>query len=147
MFNQILFPVDFTGSSVTLVPYVLDVAAKYDADIHVVHVVAEVGSDLYVGGEAMVSFLNEIRESAQNMMDEFLTQHFPNNPKVIGRVLEGDPVDKILEYVKEKDIKLIVMSTHGRKGLDRIVFGSVAENIVRSSSIPVMTVNPYLVGQ
>lgn len=146
MFTQILFPVDFTGSSVTVVPFVRDVAKKYHAVVHVVHVVAEVGSDLYVGGEAMVAFLNEIRESAQNMMDEFLAEHFSDMPKVHGHVLDGDPVDAILEFAGEKKVNLIIMSTHGRKGLDRIVFGSVAENVVRSSSIPVMTINPHLVG-
>ena len=87
MFNQILFPVDFSGSSVKLVPYVRNVADKYDAGIIVVHVLADVGGELYVGGEAMVAFLNELRDSAQKMMDEFLAEHFSGMSKVYGGYL------------------------------------------------------------
>lgn len=145
MFKQILFPVDFTGSSEPVVPYVRDLAEKYGAKVHVIHVIADVGGDLYVPGEAVISFINEIREGAESMMKEFLDQHFPGFSEVEGRILEGDPAEEIMAYARENNHGLIVMPTHGRKGLDRVVFGSVAENVVRSSAVPVLTVNPHLI--
>ena len=146
MFGDILFPVDFTGSSVRVVPFVRNIAEKYDARVHVLHVVGDMGGDLYVPGEAIISFMSEIRTLAENMMNDYLAEHFAGLEKVFGHILEGDPAEEILTFAREHGDTLIVMGTHGRKGLDRVVFGSVAENVVRKSSVPVMTVNPHLVG-
>ena len=53
-------------------------------------------------------------------------------------VLEGNPAEEIIKYSKESNIKLIVMSTHGRSGFSRIVFGSVANRVLRQTEVPVL---------
>jgi nucleotide-binding universal stress UspA family protein len=58
-------------------------------------------------------------------------------------VLSGDPVEVILNVIENEDVDLVVLGTHGRKGLEHTVFGSVAENVVRRSPVPVLTINPY----
>jgi nucleotide-binding universal stress UspA family protein len=58
-------------------------------------------------------------------------------------VVLGDAAEEILNYAKTEGIDLIIMGTHGRKGIERIIFGSVAERVVKKSPIPVLTVNPY----
>lgn len=58
-------------------------------------------------------------------------------------VMDGDPASQVIKYAEEHDIDLIITATHGRKGLEHAIFGSVAENIVRNSPVPVMTINPY----
>lgn len=55
-------------------------------------------------------------------------------------IVEGNPHEEILEYVSEHDIDMVVMGTHGRTGIDRVVMGSVAERVVRQSPVPVLTV-------
>jgi nucleotide-binding universal stress UspA family protein len=55
----------------------------------------------------------------------------------------GDAAEEILKYVRSEGIDLIIMGTHGRKGLEKIVFGSVAERVVQKSPVPVLTINPY----
>jgi len=55
----------------------------------------------------------------------------------------GDPAEKILEYVTAEGIDLVILGTHGRKGLDKVIFGSVADRVVKNSPVPVMSVNPY----
>ncbi len=148
MFKKILFPVDFTGSSVRVIPFVLDVAEKYNARVQVLHVVtAEVGGDLYIPGESLMTFISEIRAGAEKMMKEYCETHFGGLEHVYGLVLEGDPVEEIIRFAEEHKGTLIVMGTHGRKGLDRVVFGSVAENVLRKSPVPVLTVNPHLVAK
>ena len=59
------------------------------------------------------------------------------------RVVLGDPAEEILNYAQAEGIDLIIIGTHGRKGLERIIFGSVAERVLKKSPVPVLTVNPY----
>jgi len=59
------------------------------------------------------------------------------------KVVAGDPSEEILRYIQEEGIDLVVMGTHGRKGLDKVIFGSVAERVVKSAPVPVMVVNPF----
>jgi nucleotide-binding universal stress UspA family protein len=59
------------------------------------------------------------------------------------KVFMGDVGEKIVEYANEIEADLIVMGTHGYKGLEKIMFGSVADKVVRSAACPVMTINPY----
>jgi len=58
-------------------------------------------------------------------------------------VVQGDPAEEILKYVESEKVDLVIMGTHGRKGLDRILFGSVANEVVKRSPAPVLTINPY----
>ena len=60
-----------------------------------------------------------------------------------GKVLSGDVAEEILKYAAKKKVQLIVMGTHGYKGLERIMFGSVADKVVKTACCPVMTINPY----
>ena len=145
MFKQILFPVDFSGSSERVVPFVRSVAKKYGSTIHVVHVVADLTSDLYAPGETIVTFISQLRENAESMIGEYCDKHFSGLANVFGHVMDGDPAEEIVRFAQENGDSLIIMGTHGRKGLDRVVFGSVAENVLRSSPVPVLTVNPHLV--
>lgn len=59
---------------------------------------------------------------------------------VVIEIVEGNPHEEILEYVSEHGIDMVIMGTHGRTGLDRVVMGSVAERVVRRSPVPVLTV-------
>jgi nucleotide-binding universal stress UspA family protein len=59
------------------------------------------------------------------------------------------PVDlseEILNYIEDRHTDLVIMGTHGRKDMDKIIFGSVAERVVKTSPVPVMVVNPYRTG-
>jgi len=60
-------------------------------------------------------------------------------------VVAGDASEEIINYIESQGIDLIIMGTHGRKGLDKVMFGSVAERGVKTSPVPVLVVNPYKV--
>jgi nucleotide-binding universal stress UspA family protein len=82
-----------------------------------------------------------VYKSSIDKMDAFVKKHFAG-VKATGLVKRGDPADEILIRAKEGGADLIIMGTHGRKGFDLLLFGSVAEKVVRLSSVPVLTVRP-----
>ena len=90
----------------------------------------------------------ELFESAQHRMEDFVK----TNAEAItaagvqnlqSKVLTGDVTEEILQYAQEQGGNLIVMGTHGYKGLERVMFGSVADKVVKTACCPVMTINPY----
>jgi nucleotide-binding universal stress UspA family protein len=78
-------------------------------------------------------------EAAEKKMESFLAQY----KNVKAKVLIGDVAEEIIRHAEESGMDLIVMGTHGYKGLEKVMFGSVAEKVVRSSPCPVLTINPY----
>jgi nucleotide-binding universal stress UspA family protein len=72
-------------------------------------------------------------------MDQYFSE-FVNTKAVVAA---GDASEEIINYIEDKHIDLVIMGTHGRKGMDKILFGSVAERVVKASPVPVMVVNPY----
>ena len=87
------------------------------------------------------SFVGEIVSGAEEAMTDFVTEHFPE-VQVKAEVVVGYAAEEILSLAENEDADLIVMGTHGRKGIDRILFGSVAEKVVKNSSRPVLTIRP-----
>ncbi len=145
-FERILFPVDLTENSDKLVPYVRTMAEKFDSTVHVLFVVRifQYFTDIYVAPPSISVFENELVEGARRRMDEFVQTHFNDRPQSFGNVILGDPADIIVNYIGDQGMDLVIMGTHGRKGLDRVLFGSVAQRVVKNASVPVMVVNPYM---
>lgn len=144
MFETILFPVDFSPVSEKIVPVVREMAARFQAKVHVLFVarVFEHLGSIYVPHPSIKTIQAELAEGARKKLDEFLQEHFQGLPAE-GQVVSGDPAEEILKFAGARGVDLIIMGTHGRKGLERIVFGSVAERVVKGASVPVLTVNPY----
>ncbi len=144
-FKNILFPVDLTETSSKIVVFVQQMAEKFHAVVHVVHVVdsLEHFSGFYVPHPSLETFSGDLKEGSRRRMAEFFNEHFPLMENASCETLLGDPAETIIHYAQDHDIDLIIMGTHGRKGLDRLFFGSVAEKVVKMSPVPVMTVNPH----
>lgn len=87
------------------------------------------------------SFVGEIVSGAEKAMSTFVAEHFVDVP-VKAEVVVGYAAEEILALAENEKADLIVMGTHGRKGIDRILFGSVAEKVVKNSSLPVLTIRP-----
>ncbi len=145
--QNILFPVDLTESSERLVPHVITMADRFDAQVQVLFIVRifQYFTDIYVAPPSISLFENELVDGARKKMDEFLQEHFASRAKTFGEVVLGDPPEAILSYIEDHKIDLVVMGTHGRKGLDRVLFGSVAERVIKTSPVPVLVVNPHTV--
>ncbi|MBW1799847.1 MAG: universal stress protein [Deltaproteobacteria bacterium] len=148
-FERILFPVDFSDVSPKIAPWVHRVAEKYDASVHLLFVARMIYyfTDMYVDAGSIEVLHGEVIQGAERKMDEFIQAHFKEYPNVKAKVVLGDPAEEILRYTEAENIDLVIMGTHGRKGLERIIFGSVAERVITMSPVPVLSINPYRIGK
>ena len=146
-FKKILFPVDLSDVSPDIVPWVLVTAKKFEAEIHLLFVVRNLEhlASVYVPVVSIENFEDEIVKGAETKIDEFANTHFKGYAPLRTKVVIGDPSEEILGYVKAEQIDLVIMGTHGRKGLEKIIFGSVAERVIKMSTAPVLSINPYMV--
>lgn len=140
--NNILCPVDFSPHSLEALEYACSLAEKYNSTLHIFHVA--LGPNVVIT-YAMTQELPEQRELRQRDSLEKNLKNLPtekmSKPKsVVHKIIEGIPLLEVLDYTKHNPIDLIVMGTHGHTGLKHLVMGSVAENVVRKSTVPVLTV-------
>ncbi|MGD9137830.1 MAG: universal stress protein [Desulfobacterales bacterium] len=147
-FKRILFPVDLSESSTKMVPYVQTIAEKFESKIHILFAarVFEYFASIYVPHPSINKFEKEIIEGAEKRLYEFMDEHFSEFPNTKTAVVAGDASEEIIQYIDDHSIDLVIMGTHGRKGMDKIIFGSVAERVAKTSPVPVMVVNPYKTG-
>ncbi len=143
--KRILFPVDFTQNSSKILPYVLSVSEKYEAMIFLLHVIEHFSEwgGFYIPHIPFERYREDALKGAEKTLDRVCKEQLQSCPNFQKRIIFGDPVQEILNTIESEEIDLVVMGTHGRKGLEHVFFGSVAENVVKKSPVPVLTINPY----
>jgi nucleotide-binding universal stress UspA family protein len=146
--KKILVPVDFSEVAPILAKWAKGFAKQLNAKIILTYVLEDLSTyeGIFVDLKTLTELENTLYEGAKKSMEDFLKEHFSDFPDVEPVLEKGDVVETILRVAQEKGADLIVIGTHGRKGLDRILFGSVAEGVVKNSPIPVVTLNPYRAG-
>jgi len=141
-FKTILFATDFSESSDYAFEYAFALAKKFDARLLLMHVINE-PVDLrgfYVPHISFEKLEEEIEEGAKKMMEKFCRTHIRDFDNFETLIVPGIPYDEVIKKAAENSADLIVLGTHGRTGLDHVLFGSTAEKIVRKSPVPVMTI-------
>jgi nucleotide-binding universal stress UspA family protein len=141
--KKILCAVDLSDISPKIADYARTLAELAGALVHVVYVAPSLSqyAGFHVPPSSIETFVGEIVEGAEQSMDNFVAEHF-SGVSTQGHVTTGYAAEEVLKFAKENDCDLIVMGTHGRTGIDRILFGSVAEKVVKSAPIPVLTLRP-----
>lgn len=143
--KKILFPCELTQNLSKILPYVLSVSEKYNSKIYLLHVVEDLNrwGKLYIPHRSTDEFQKEAVEGAEKAMDKVCKEQLGNCTNFQRIVVSGDPAAEILKTIDAEGIDLVILGTHGRKGLERTIFGSVADNVVKNSPAPVLSVNPY----
>jgi universal stress protein A len=145
--TKILVPTDFSGYSNIALKQAADIAEDYRAELHILHVVEMRIHTLYeyefAGKEASPEGIKELETKrmkvAEGKMIEFTGQIGSGKQlKVFPRVVKGDPVTEILKYQKDRKIDLIVISSLGHTGLAEYFTGSVARNVLKGATCPVL---------
>ncbi|MBI4442339.1 MAG: universal stress protein [Acidobacteria bacterium] len=139
--KNILCPIGFTEFSRRAFHYALSIARHYQARLYAQHTVpgsllATGGGDQDASGAGVHKAVTELHRLVAWARDEQLEL-----PEVVTLVNEGSVRDRILETIEQQEIDLLVMGTHGRKGLDRLVHGSLTERIVHEALCPVLVVS------
>ncbi|MCA9941120.1 MAG: universal stress protein [Anaerolineales bacterium] len=145
MFKHILVPLDGSALAESALPVALEVAQKFDGEITLVRVVLPPHVVSHTTGAAYASLITGLRELAYEEAESYLkTQQGSLRQQghiVHCKVVDGEPVaDIILDVAEGLPVDLIVMSTHGRSGVSRWVFGSVADRVLRLASMPILLV-------
>jgi nucleotide-binding universal stress UspA family protein len=135
--NKILVPIDFSTCSTAALELATNLARDSGATLLLVHVdetpLLFAGEDMYFGPGPM-DFKDEVRMQLSDLA-------LPDETVACERFLEtGDPCEEIVRVAEEQDVNFIVIGTHGRRGLPRLLLGSVAEGVMRRATCPVITV-------
>ncbi|EPR44660.1 UspA domain-containing protein [Desulfovibrio sp. X2] len=141
--KRILCAVDFSEASPIVAEYAGMLAKKTGAEVLVLYVAPSLSQyvGFHVPPSSIENFVKDIVSGADATMAKFLEEHF-QGVQAKGEVVTGYAAEEILNQAKQDKVDLVIMGTHGRKGIDRILFGSVAEKVVKSASMPVLTVRP-----
>lgn len=141
--KKILFPVDFSEKVDELVPYALTLTNKFDADLYVMTVTTDMSSfaTFHVPHGNIQNFQNEVYRDAQKHLHA-IQRYFAQSPPRETLIVKGDPAEQIVATAKKENIDLIVMGTHIRKGLEKAIFGSVSEKVMKSGVCPVLSIPP-----
>ncbi len=141
--RRIIFPVDLSDFSSSIVPQVISLAEKFGAEIHIVAILEYSGPIGAAYSFRASSDLPETtRMSAEQKLLEFERESFINYRNVKRILLFGRPADRILDYISSAEADLVVMATHRRSEIARTLLGSVADEVIRKSPVPVMSINP-----
>jgi nucleotide-binding universal stress UspA family protein len=156
MYNQIVVPLDGSTMAEAALPYAVEIARKFGSNLLLVRVVSATGvgflssasilGDPSMGGasaaeaELLAQAHDEELAEAQGYINGMIKQLSEPEVQVCGEVLEGSPAEAIMHFAHKVKANLIVITTHGRTGLMRMVMGSVADQIVRQCGCPVLLI-------
>lgn len=140
--EKILFATDFSEGSAVAIPYAVDMAKRYGARLYFVHVVYDItkATGWYVPHVAVGEIYNEIEKNAKAEIAKISTDEMKDLKDIGHVILKGTPYEEIIKFAEDNEVDLIVLGTHGRKGIDRVLFGSTAEQILRNAPCPVLSV-------
>ena len=144
--KKILLPTDFSGCANYALPYAAAIALAANAEIICVHVVEPVVPAVGYTGLAdpmpIADISEQLEDSAERQLPKLAECEECVGLNVEEVIVHGDAAAEIVRVATEEEVDLIVISSHGRTGLGRIIFGSTAESVVRHAACPVLVVKP-----
>lgn len=144
-YKKIVVPVDGSGLSKRAIPHAIDIARTYNSEIILLHVlrppVYEYSDIITLAGQEaqLESLRNEVKQYLMGLRNEMREEKV--NCRV--QLIEGTAIASLMcDYINGEDVDLVIMSTRGRTGIARFVFGSVAQKVLQGVRVPVMLVYP-----
>jgi nucleotide-binding universal stress UspA family protein len=138
MYRRALVPLDGSPVAEAILPFILEIAGPLDLEVVLLRVLVPVPPDVFEGsGAFVVEDVAERRADAEEYLAPLAVELSNKGVRVSTRVRRGDPATEIVNGAHDAGADLIAMTTHGRSGLGRLVFGSVAEAVLRHARLPV----------
>jgi nucleotide-binding universal stress UspA family protein len=140
--KSILFPTDFSKAASAALPYAVDMAKLFKAKLYLVHVIPDISltSELSMPFSSFDQIFVDLELVAQQELEKYEADKRKDLTDVEYLVARGLPYEQILRIARDKKADLIVMSSHGKSGVDKVIFGSTAQRVVRRATCPVLTV-------
>ncbi|PSP27422.1 universal stress protein [Halobacteriales archaeon QH_2_65_14] len=138
MYDEILLPTDGSPGSEAAVEHAIHTAAVNDATLHAVHVIemTEVG-DLT---QDVPGTESDVEEDVQSLFVPVKNAATRADVETTTAIIEGNPPEKLIDYLEQKEIDLVVMGTHGKSGISRVLLGSTTEEVLRNTPVPILAV-------
>jgi len=144
--EKILVPIDFSEHSKSALSYAREIAALYGSSIQLVHAIEEPVYPYFyapAGGFSIAQQLEDLRVKTDEALDKLVGESKGPEVPYEKFVLTGRPAIEITRLAEEQNSDMIVIATHGLTGLERLLVGSTAEQVVRLASCPVFTVKSF----
>lgn len=143
MVQRILVGLDGSPLAETILPFVSDLAGAFNAEVRLAHVV-HVSEDLPVGDRfpTKEALTERAKSQAQSYLEEVRGRLAPSGGSVVTTVLVGDAAEELVNLAQREHSDLIAIATHGRSGLQHLLYGSVAEKVLHTATTPVLLMRP-----
>jgi len=138
VFEQILFPTDGSEGAAFAFDHVLDLAVRHNASVHILNI-----ADTTEKGILQIQDdIDALEQAGNRIVHEAATQAHHRGVDTVTEVRQGVPYRGIVDYAETQGLDLVVMPTHGRRGLERFLLGSTSERVLRRADVPVLTIRP-----
>jgi nucleotide-binding universal stress UspA family protein len=141
--NRIVVATDFSDVSLVALEAAFNLDLGNDATLYLLHVLETPGGIDPIAGWVRPSN-TELYEEAMDRLDSTIPENSLKEMKIERHVVTGSPVREIARFAKEKEADMIVVGTHGRTGVARVLMGSTAESLLRESPCQVLVVKPHV---
>jgi nucleotide-binding universal stress UspA family protein len=136
MYRRALVPLDGSQVAESIVPFILEIAGPLDMQVALVRVLVPV-PPIAVEGAVVIDDVEKLLADAEAYLAGVAGDLRAKGVRVTTMVRRGEPADEILSAARDADADLIAMTTHGRSGLSRLLFGSIAAAVLARAEIPV----------
>lgn len=142
--NNIVVPVDLEKNTDKVVDFAINMAKKLDAEISFFHAVEfHAMGEMALGVPSYDDYNSERFSHAEKKVEEIVRDATGKCKNCSGKTVMGDVVDAIVDYAQDQKAEMIIIGTHGKRGLEKILLGSVAERVLKRAHCPVLVMNPY----
>ena len=139
MYKRALVPLDGSPFAETIIPFITNIAGPLDVEVMLVRVVTPRPPQVYEGSRhVVIEDVEALKAEAREYLAPLAAELTTRGVRVKIDVRQGDAIPQIVQAARDAGADLIAMTTHGRGGLGRIVFGSVAEGVLRDAHVPVL---------
>ncbi|WP_456473589.1 universal stress protein [Desulfolithobacter sp.] len=142
--KKVIIPVDFSSATGKVVDYATSVAEKLDAHVIFFHVVNDFkGYEMMLVHPSFNRMIEDLKKESKAKIEALVEDHKDLKKGAEGRVAVGDAVEEIIALAEAEKADMIIIGTHGARGLEKILMGSTAEKVVKKAPCPVLTFNPF----
>ncbi len=142
--SRVVVPIDFSSNTDKVVEYGLSIADKLGAQVLFFHVINNFqGYDMMLMHPSFLGMTKDLELKAEEHMAALVKEYAQREGGATGNVIVGDAADEIISYAKLEKADMIIIGTHGVKGIEKILIGSTADRVIKKAPCPVLVFNPY----